>query len=149
MTWMLTWQHFLEVRPGTCVESWVGVGSGKKPSPNSQHKIRKFFLHKVITTPTLMCISHIKMVSWGSKVGPSPPCWELLTCMGLGTHMSRPLSSDAKLCVWTANGNDKVDEANSVTYFLLLISHIVTLIQWMSNTCWFSCQWFLGCSPSR
>ena len=23
MTWMLTWQHFLEVRLGTCVESWV------------------------------------------------------------------------------------------------------------------------------
>ena len=34
MTWMSTWQHFLEARLGTC----VGVGLSKKASPNSQHK---------------------------------------------------------------------------------------------------------------
>ena len=42
MTWMLTWQHFLEVGLGTCVESWVEP----KARPNSQHNSREHFCIK-------------------------------------------------------------------------------------------------------
>ena len=42
MTRMLTWQHFLEVRLGTCVESWVE----QKVRPNPQHKPREHFCKK-------------------------------------------------------------------------------------------------------
>ena len=34
ITWIPTWQHFLEVRLGTCVESWAE----QKARPNPQHK---------------------------------------------------------------------------------------------------------------
>ena len=34
---------------------------------------------------TLMIVNHMSMVSWGSKVGTLPPCWDLLTWVGLGT----------------------------------------------------------------
>ena len=33
----------------------------------------------------LMIINDIIMISWGSKVGTLPPCWDLLTWVGLGT----------------------------------------------------------------
>ena len=39
MTWMPTWQQFLEVRLGTCVESWVK----QKSRPISQHKSHEYF----------------------------------------------------------------------------------------------------------
>ena len=42
MTWMPTWQHFLEVRLGTCVESWVE----QKARPNSQDKSYELFCIK-------------------------------------------------------------------------------------------------------
>ena len=34
MTWMPTWQHFLEVRLEICVKNWVEQNT----RPNSQHK---------------------------------------------------------------------------------------------------------------
>ena len=34
MTWMPTWQHFLEMRLGTSVEDWVEL----QAIPNFQHK---------------------------------------------------------------------------------------------------------------
>ena len=37
LTWMLTCRHFLEVRPGTCVASWVV----QKARPSCQPKSRK------------------------------------------------------------------------------------------------------------
>ena len=39
MTWILTWQHFLKVKLGICVENWVE----QKTKPNSQHKSPQFF----------------------------------------------------------------------------------------------------------
>ena len=36
MTWMPTWQHFLEVRLGTCVESWMEqIDSTHNASPTN------------------------------------------------------------------------------------------------------------------
>jgi hypothetical protein len=35
---MPTWQHFLKVRLGTCVESW----GEQKARPNSQHKSQQY-----------------------------------------------------------------------------------------------------------
>ena len=42
MIWMRTWQHFLEARLGTCVESWVE----QKARPNPQDKPRKYLYIK-------------------------------------------------------------------------------------------------------
>ena len=42
MTWMPTWQHFLEVRHETCVARWVE----QKARPNSQPKSREYFCIK-------------------------------------------------------------------------------------------------------
>jgi hypothetical protein len=79
---MPTWPYFLEVRLATCVESWVE----EKARPNSQHKSREFFLHKLIKIQLwIMNRNHILMVFWVSKVGTLPPCWDLLTWVGLGT----------------------------------------------------------------
>ena len=75
MTWMPTRQHFLEVRLGTCVESWVK----QKARPNSQHKSRECVFASNNQDHNLMMINFILMVSWGSKVGTLPPCWDLLT----------------------------------------------------------------------
>ena len=35
--------------------------------------------------PPLKIDNHILTISWGSKVGILPPCWDLLTWVGLGT----------------------------------------------------------------
>ena len=42
MSWMPTWQTEMDVKLGTCVESWVE----QKARPNSQHKSRKYFCIK-------------------------------------------------------------------------------------------------------
>ena len=39
---------------------------------------------------TLMIISHILVVTRGSKVGTLPPCWDLLTWVGLGPCVNHP-----------------------------------------------------------
>jgi hypothetical protein len=90
MTWILTWQHFLEVRLGTCVESWVKKGGA------TLNTSLAFFLHNIKKDLTLMIIRHILMVSRGSTFWTLPPCWDLLTLVGLGTwemgpHVNRSL----------------------------------------------------------
>ena len=85
MTWMPTWQHILEVRIGTCVESWVE----QKAIPDSQHKSHKHICMNN-QDPTLMINDCIFMVYGGSQVGTLPPCWGFASTsgtwdLGLGT----------------------------------------------------------------
>jgi hypothetical protein len=35
--------------------------------------------------PTLMTFNHMLTITWGSQVGTLPPCWDLLTWVGLRT----------------------------------------------------------------
>ena len=62
----------------------VRVGSSKKTRPNSQHKSCGIFAQSNQDL-TLLIINYILMVAWVSKVGIVPPCWDLLTWLGLGT----------------------------------------------------------------
>ena len=89
MTWMRTWQHLLKVRLEIGVESWLE----EKATPN---KSCKYFYIKS-SRPSII-INHGRMVSWGSQVGTLPPCWDLLTWVGLGTwdfgpHVTLALSN--------------------------------------------------------
>ena len=78
MTWMPTWQHFLEMRPGTCVASWVV----QKARPNSQPTSREF-LHKTIK---IRLLYHLTIFYW--FWGPCLHYWDLLTWVELGTHVN-------------------------------------------------------------
>ena len=35
--------------------------------------------------PTFIIFNHVLVITWGSQVGTLPPCWDLLTWVGLGT----------------------------------------------------------------
>jgi len=75
---MLTWQRFLQVRLRTCVESWV-----KQKLDPTLNTTPVNILHKISQDPSWMKNNHIWTVSWGSKVGTLPPCWDLglgITC---------------------------------------------------------------------
>ena len=65
---------------GTWVESWVE----QRPWPNFQYKSREY-LYINNKDLTLMIVNHFLMLSKGSKLGTLPPCWALLTRVGLGT----------------------------------------------------------------
>jgi hypothetical protein len=69
MTWMPTWQQFLEVTRETCVASWVE----QKARPNSQPKAHEYCCIKE-SRSDFMKIKHILVV----------PRWDL------GTHVKRP-----------------------------------------------------------
>ena len=75
----VTWGQSVQSQP---LRAWkLGfITSHRVPSPKS-HEC--FCINN--QDPFLMIISHILMVSWGSKVGTLPPCWDLLTWVGLGT----------------------------------------------------------------
>jgi hypothetical protein len=66
------------LRLGACVEAWVE----QKARPNSPNKSWAYFC--INYNPTLMMTNHILTVSWGSKFGTWPPCWDL------GPHVNRP-----------------------------------------------------------
>jgi hypothetical protein len=88
MTWIPTWQHILEVRIGTCVESWVE----RKARPDSQHKSHKHICMNN-QDPTLMINDRILMVYGGLQVGTLPPCWGFANTSGtwdLGPHVNWP-----------------------------------------------------------
>ena len=85
VTGMPTWQHFLEVRIETCVESRVK----QKVRFNSQHKSRHFFPwpNQNITWTD---VNHPLIVSWGYKSRALAPYWDLLTSLGLGAPCELP-----------------------------------------------------------
>ena len=78
MTWMPTWQHFLKMRPGTCVASWVV----QKARPNSQPTSCEF-LHKTIK---IRLLYHLTIFYW--FWGPCLHYWDSLTWVELGTHVN-------------------------------------------------------------
>ena len=88
MTWKSTWQHFLEVRLGTCIESW----SSKKPDPTlNTSPVNIFAWNK--QDPILMMINHIFMLFGGSKVETLPPMLGLTNMSGtsdFGPHVNQP-----------------------------------------------------------
>jgi hypothetical protein len=69
----------------------LGVGPRKKLDPTLKHKHHESYLHKVIKIQLFMIINHIFRISWGSKIGTLPPCWDLVTWVGLGTWDLGPL----------------------------------------------------------
>ena len=77
MTWIPTWQHFLTVRLGTCVESWVE----HKTKPNSQHKFHKYFRMKQSRSNLNDILTISNGILKAQKLGLRPLCWDL----GLGT----------------------------------------------------------------
>ena len=117
MTWMPTWQHFLKVKLGTCLESFVE----QKTKPKSQLKPYDIWALNN-QDPTLMIFDHILMVSWGSTVGTLPLCWDLLTWVGVWSwgpmwthpyslvrvrkscihaHIERLVCGERDYCIWT------------------------------------------------
>ena len=85
MTWIHTWELFLELR----------VGSSKKLFPTLNTSPTLYFCINN-QDPTLRMIGHILMISWGSKVGALPLCWDLLTWVGLKTPCELALSMQEK-----------------------------------------------------
>ena len=66
-----------------------------------------------------MIIDHISVGSWGSKVGTSPPCWDLPTTSGTwdsGLNVNRPLQhNDIKGHVYTSIRQRRKEHAKSST----------------------------------
>ena len=85
MTWMPTWEHFLEVRLGTCVESWVE----QEARPNAQHSLARS-LHKTIKIrlneyrPYFNGFLRLKNWDFCLHVRISLHEWDL------GSHMNQP-----------------------------------------------------------
>ena len=63
---------------------WEWVGWSKKLDPTLSTNPTRFCA-KSNLNPTLLNVSHILMVSWGSKVGTLCPCWNLQPWVGLGS----------------------------------------------------------------
>jgi hypothetical protein len=67
-------------------EAWdlcCELGRGQSETQLST-QVLQILLHKVIKIRLLMIFNHILVITRGSEVGTSPPCWDLLTQVGLG-----------------------------------------------------------------
>ena len=81
MTWMSTWQHFLEVRAWDLCWGLVWAKNQTQLWTKFSQKRRL----KIIKVQIFMILNLILMIYRGSKVGTLSPCWDLLTSVGLGT----------------------------------------------------------------
>jgi hypothetical protein len=65
------------------------VGSSKKLDPTlNKLQVQCDICYINNQDLTLKCIDDLLMLSRGSKVGTLPPCWDLLTWVRLGTHVT-------------------------------------------------------------
>jgi hypothetical protein len=85
---MSTWQHFLEVRLGTPIVSWVEP----KPRPNSLNPSPTNIFAQNNQDSTLMTINQFCAITWNSQVGTLAPCRDLLTWVRLRTLCALALS---------------------------------------------------------
>jgi hypothetical protein len=65
ITSMPTWQHYLQVRLGTCVENWVEL----QPRRNFQHKSREYWCTKQWRSDFNECKPHFQWFLEAQKLG--------------------------------------------------------------------------------
>ena len=91
-TWTSTWQtSFVEARSFCSIQLSTQVL--RFSARNTQES-------------TLMIVDHILTLSWGSKAETVPPCWDLLTWVGLGAW--DPVWTNPRILIPQLHGSHKL-----------------------------------------